>query len=241
MPHLFVNRPRQFNLMSDYPAGYKHFDWEAANAILYLLGGLAFILGSIFFLPKYEALLDVGVWMFFGGSLLYLIVTVHDWLESFSYFSSHPSKVSIWDRLEFWAANAYVIGTLLFIVGTILFFSQIDLIIDGALCFIVGSLFFLAGACFNVMQITQAGSMFTLQLQNATGITFIVGSVLFLVASIPYLWEIWNPQDQQVLFTYAGWEFIVGSILFFMGGVFNFYRAYEAIRHYRQVAMQQTH
>lgn len=51
MPHLMTNRARRYNLMSNDPAGHLHFAWESVNAILYLLGGLMFIVGSVFFCP----------------------------------------------------------------------------------------------------------------------------------------------------------------------------------------------
>lgn len=231
MPHLFTNRPRQHNLLSNEFSPKKHFNWESANAVLYLIGGLTFIAGSVFFLPKYEAFADWGSWIFFWGSLLYLIVTVHDLLESARYLRLRQ-KWELWNWLEFLAANVYVGGTILFIVGSIFFLSKFGFIITGGWCFIIGSLLFLLGACINVMQIIQAGSLVTLQLLNATAIAFILGSALFLVASVPYLWKIFNPQDRTELFTYLAWLYIVGSILFFLGGAFNYYRAYRAMRHY---------
>lgn len=237
MPHLFTNRPRQYNLMSDYPPGYKHFDWESVNAVVYLVGGIAFIIGSIFFFPELESLADVGAWIFFAGSILYLIVTGHDLLESISYFRSFQ-KLTIWNRLEFFAALTYVAGTILFLAGSVFFLSAIGLVTLGAWCFIVGSFLFLIGACINVLQILQSGTALMLQLKNSTAITFIVGSTLFLVASIPYLWQISDASDRMELFDYIAWQYIFGSILFFSGGALNFYRAYRAMLHYRNEAAQ---
>lgn len=235
MPHLFTNRPRRHNLVSEHPAGHRHFSWEAANAILYVIGGATFIAGSICFLPTYEDLGDLGAWIFFGGSLLYLIVTVHDLLESIIYWNKSTGlDKEHW--LEFIAARVYVAGTLLFIVGSILFLSSVGMITGGAWCFIIGSFLFFLGACVNVLQITQAGSTLTLQLLNATAITFVVGSILFLVASVPYLWQVADQSDRFELFTYLAWQYIFGSILFFAGGVFNFCRAYEVARRDKAVA-----
>eukprot|EP01024_Parvocaulis_polyphysoides_P041376 TRINITY_DN37945_c0_g1_i2.p8 TRINITY_DN37945_c0_g1~~TRINITY_DN37945_c0_g1_i2.p8 ORF type:complete len:148 (+),score=13.51 TRINITY_DN37945_c0_g1_i2:476-919(+) len=86
--------------------------------------------------------------------------------------------------------------------------------------------FFLVGACVNVVQIVEAGSILSMQLLNATAICFVVGSVMFAVASIPYLWKLDGSHIQDTLFTYVAWQYIVGSILFFLGGLFNFYRAF---------------
>ncbi len=236
MPHLFVNRPRKHNLFSDEPAGHKHFSWESVSSTVYLVGGVLFIIGSIFFFPQYKSLADLGAWIFVVGSLLYLFVTLHDLLESIRYYRS-KQKATVWSRLEFLAANVYVWGTVFFLVGSVFFLSQFGWFVAGGWCFVIGSLLFLIGACINVMQIVQAGSIITLQLLNATAIAFLVGSVLFLVASIPYMWQLVDQQDQRELFTYTAWEYVVGSILFLLGGVFNYFRAYRVMRHYRQVSL----
>ncbi|MDJ1182629.1 YrhK family protein [Roseofilum casamattae] len=237
MPHLITNRARQHNLMSDRPAGHLHFSWESVNAILYLIGGFAFIIGSIFFLPRYEESIAVGVWSYFGGSCLYAIVTIHDLLESISHLRSQ-NYVTRAHLTELYAAIFYTIGTLLFIAGSLFFLPQIELITAGVGCFITGSILFLIGSCINVLQITQAGSLLTLQLLNATAICFLLGSVLFLVASIPYLWTITNQQERNLLFTYVAWEYIVGSFLFWNGGIFNYYRAILVADRHRELALR---
>lgn len=234
MPHLFTNRPRQHNLFSDAPAGSMHFNWESFNSVLYLLGGITFVLGSIFFLPKYDQHPDAGAWVFFGGSLIYLIVTVHDLFEALAYMRSRKSA-SIWQRLELFAACVYVTGTVLFIIGSLFFLSEVDLVASGSWCFIVGSLLFFIGAFINVIQIIQAGSMFTLQLMNVTAICFTIGAIIFLLGSVPYLWTDQLSAIQQKLYRYLAWEYITGSIFFLVGGVFNYYRAYLANKHYKKM------
>ncbi len=229
MPHLFTSRPRQYSLFDEKTLRISRFNWELFNAILYLIGGITFIIGSVFFLPKYEALLDVGAWIFFGGSIVYLVVTGQDLWESSRYIRSQ-TLLSVWDWLEFLVANVYVAGTILFIVGSLFFLSQIGMIVAGSWCFIIGSFLFLVGACINVIEIAKAKSLVKLQLLNITAIAFALGSTLFLVASIPYLWQPIDMQEQSLLFTYVGWEYIVGSILFFLGGVVNYYRLYSPDR-----------
>ena len=233
MPHLFTNRRRQHRLSSTQIKANSQFKWEAINAYVYLLGGLLFILGSVLFLPRFTQHSNLGVQIFIFGSLLYLTVTGHDFLESMCY-RKNKSELSFLDQMEFIAAFVYLFGTLLFLLGSVLFLSQVAWVKTGGYCFIFGSILFLVGACINVIQVAQAGSMLTLQLQNATAITFITGSVIFVFASIPYLWEQFSKADQTVLFTLVGWEFIIGSVLFFLGGIFNFYRAYLAELHYSQ-------
>lgn len=174
-----------------------------------------------------------GIWSFFWGSLVYLIVTVYDLLESISNLKSQD-HVTGKETTELSSAIIYTIGTVLFILGSLFFLPQIQLMSFGAWCFIIGSVLFVVGACINVLQIIQAGSLLTLQLLNATAICFVVGSKLFIVASIPYLWTV-NP-DQNELLTYVAWQYIIGSFLFFTGGIFNYYRAFEATHYYRNMA-----
>jgi len=239
MPHLFTNRPRRFDIRSDQPPGPQQFRWESANALLYLIGGITFIIGSIFFFPQNESWSDVGAWLFVTGSLIYSVVTGHDLLESSRYLLSRKKGVTSWNWLELLAALLYFSGTILFVVGSFCFLSAVGLIITGAWCFIIGSFLFVIGACISVMQIIQAGTLITLQLMNATAITFILGSVLFLVASIPYLWQISDASVREEIFYYAAWEYMVGSFLFFAGGGFNFYRAKQAMHYHHQCVFQQ--
>ncbi|MDR9403809.1 MAG: YrhK family protein, partial [Halothece sp. Uz-M2-17] len=35
-------------------------NWELANGALYIIGGITFVVGSVFFLPQYEEFLDIG-------------------------------------------------------------------------------------------------------------------------------------------------------------------------------------
>lgn len=229
MPHLFTSRPRQYTLFNEKSLGISEFNLELANGILYIVGGVTFIIGSVCFLPQYENFFDVGAWIFFGGSLVYLVVTGQDLWESANYLRSR-TLISIWDWLEFLAANVYVIGTILFIVGSLFFLSQIDMIVAGSWCFIIGSLLFLIGACVNIVEIAKASSLVKLQLLNITAITFALGSTLFLVASIPYLWQSLDMEEESLLFSYVAWEYIVGSILFLVGGIINYYRLYSNTR-----------
>ena len=229
MPHLFVNRHRLHDLTNAHPELGNHFRWETINAVLYKLGGLRVGSGWVLFLPDYESYADLGAWIFFFGSLLYLVVTGHDMGEVWQYWrTKHPHTTD--KILEFIAATAYLVGTVLFTVGSIFFLSALGWIVAGAWCFVIGSALFLIGACVNVTQIVQERSLITLQLMNLTAISFIVGSVLFLVASIPYLWTIERAAERYTLFSYIAWEYLIGSVLFLLGGVYNYSRAYLLMR-----------
>ena len=229
MPHMFTNRPRIHDLIKDRSDIQAHFRWETINAVFYKAGGFVFVVGSILFFPQFEAYADIGAWTFFFGSLLYLVVTVHDLVEVRQNWWHHRHR----DRtktLEYIAAASYVWGTVLFTVGSIFFLSEVGWFRAGAWCFIVGSLLFVVGASINVLQIVQAGSRITLQLMNLTAVTFVVGSVLFTVASIPYLWKVPNPSLKTTLYAFLAWQYLTGSILFLLGGVFNYWRAYVVMR-----------
>ncbi len=229
MPHMFVNRPRLHNLTKGHQDLKAQFRWETINAIFYKIGGILFIIGSIFFFPRFEAYADLGAWVFFIGSLVYLVVTVHDLAEV-----RHNWRITrTHDRdavLEYAAAASYVWGTVLFTAGSVFFLSAVGWFKAGAWCFVVGSLLFVAGASINVLQIVKSSSIKILQLMNLTAITFIVGAVLFTVASVPYLWHVAAPSDRTTLYAFLAWQYLVGSVLFFAGGVFNYWRAYVVMR-----------
>ncbi|WP_174801170.1 YrhK family protein [Martelella limonii] len=229
MPHMFVNRPRDHDVAADAPEERRNFRWETINAICYQLGGAVFIFGSICFFPALSDYADLGAWIFVFGSLLYLLVTGHDLLEVFVHAREREGQATVWDRLEFWAAWAYVIGTLLFVAGSVCFLSAFDMVNAGAGCFITGSILFVVGAVINVIQIVQADDLVTLQMMNLTALTFVVGSALFAVASIPYLWSFANPADERQLTGFLAWQYLVGSLLFFIGGLFNYRRASRVV------------
>jgi len=227
MPHLFVNRPRLYDLTSGSADLKAQYRWEVLNATLYNIGGAVFVVGSILFFPFLSDYADTGAWTFFAGSILYLIVTGHDLAEAIRHRREldHPTLAS---RFELVAAFAYVTGTTLFTVGSIFFLSRVGWETAGAWCFVVGSLLFVLGACINVLQIVRASSLATLQLMNLTAVSFVVGSVLFTVASVPYLWDV-APQDERQLYRFLALQYLIGSGLFLLGGLFNYWRAYLVI------------
>ncbi|MGE4536679.1 MAG: YrhK family protein [Desulfovibrio sp.] len=229
MPHMFANRIRLYDLTKDKANLQAQFRWETFNAALYKLGGLVFIAGSILFFPRFEAYQDIGAWIFFAGSLLYLVVTVHDLIEVWRHW--HQSRNhGIFDVFEWLAASSYLWGTILFTVGSIFFLSRVGLPKAGAWCFVVGSLLFVLGACINVLRIVSSKNLVTLQLMNLTAVSFVIGSVLFTVASIPYLWNFNAAYDKEILFSFLAWQYLVGSTFFLLGGIFNYWRAYVLMR-----------
>ena len=229
MPHMFINSPRLHDLTRGREDLKTRFRWVTIHALSYKIGGVFFIIGSFCFFPWCEAYADLGAVLFFVGSLIYLFVTVHDFLEVRHFWrtSDDHSRKTI---LEYTAATSYVWGTILFTVGSVFFLSAVGWFNAGAWMFVIGSLLFIVGACINVLQIVQSRSIITLQLMNLTAVSFVVGSVLFTVASVPYLWDIKAPSDRSTLYNFLAWQYLIGSVLFFLGGVFNYWRAYVVMR-----------
>jgi hypothetical protein len=226
---MFANRQRLYNPLTDSEDAEAQFRWETINAVLYKAGGLVFILGSVLFFPSLQRYTDVGAWTFLVGSLLYLVVTAHDYFEVSRNWRRKDER-NRYDVLERVAAAAYLLGTLLFTVGSVLFLDSIDQTIAGAWCFVIGSLLFVVGSGINVLQILRSDNIITMQLMNLTAVSFVVGSVLFMVASIPYLWDFQAEADQIHMFRFLAWQYLAGSCLFFLGGVFNYWRAYVLVR-----------
>jgi YrhK-like protein len=230
MPHLFTNRPRCHDLFNKNAGLRDQFRWETINTAAYLLGGFVFAVGSVLFFPALSAYLDVGASLFIVGSLFYLLVTGHDLAEVIHYIMTRRVAETIWDKLEFWAALTYVAGTVLFIFGSVFFLSMVGLTSAGSWCFIIGSLLFIIAATINVLQSVQAKDLVTLQLMNLTAITFVTGSLLFVVASVPYLWVLTDSSDRVEVYTFLASQYLAGSVLFLIGGVFNYWKAYKTVR-----------
>ena len=223
MPHLISDRPRLLSLWRDEDDLSSQARWENIQAYLYAIGGLAFVIGSVFFFPALDPFMNVGAWVFFWGSILYLVVSGHDLAEVIRY-RRQKRRLSEVDRMEWGAAFAYFAGTILFMIGSLFFLSWIDQVEVGAWCFIVGSLLFVAGSTINVLQVPGKSKRGNMQLINLTAVTFVSGSILFTVASIPYLWSPATENEIRVLNTFLASQYVVGSALFFLGGITNFRR-----------------
>lgn len=228
MPHLYVNRPRRhrlFSLLKDDAEARAQFNWERINTVAYCFGGLLFILGSIFFYPDLDS--DIGSYLYFAGSIFYLIVTLHDLAEVKAYARTQNEEHGEIERetvLEYLVVINYLAGTLLFIVGSVLFTSGVGKYTEGAYCFIFGSVGFTAGAAINVLMNTSylASTPQQLRLTTATGTTYLVGSVLLVVASVPYLW---GDDAFHELDAFLATQYLIGSFCFLVGGWCNYGRA----------------
>mmetsp|Transcript_14916 Transcript_14916/g.41915 ORF Transcript_14916/g.41915 Transcript_14916/m.41915 type:complete len:314 (-) Transcript_14916:260-1201(-) len=245
MPHLMTNRPRF------YHAKGKKFDWELPNILGYLVGGFLFIPGSVFFLPQYEDHVAIGAWLYTIGSLMYLMVSLHDLVEMTSHLKmalhdtsdhhlltlkeireQHWLRQRGWKLLEWYVAGLYTSGSAIFVVGSICFLPNLPYPANtvGTWLFLFGSLIFISGAICNMLQLYTVTSPLTVQLLNCIASDFLVGSLFFLVGSIVYLMPWGSDQAWYVADTLAGGLFTAGSCLFFGGGIVNWIRIMEARR-----------
>ena len=225
MPHVFSNRRRIMNLTANKKELASQFRWETINAIAYKIGGILFVIGSYFFFPNQAQYSHIGGVIFLIASLIYLVVNVHDMAEIRRYWKSHTAH-NRQDRLEYFAGATYMMGTLSFVLGRVVGFEVIGYPIASAWLFIIGSVLFVFGASTNVFLIIRAESVQLLQLMNLTSITFIVGSVLYAIASVPYLWAFESPTDHLLILNFLAWQYLLGSLLFLLGGIFNYWRVY---------------
>ncbi|GEA49631.1 hypothetical protein VIN01S_04350 [Vibrio inusitatus NBRC 102082] len=213
------------NLTANKKELASQFRWETINAIAYKVGGVLFVIGSYFFFPNQAQYSHIGGVLFLTASLIYLVVNVHDMAEIRRYWKSNTSH-NQQDRLEYFAGATYMTGTLCFVLGRIVGFDVVGQPIASAWLFIIGSLLFVCGASTNVFLIIRAESVQLLQLMNLTSITFIVGSVLYAIASVPYLWAFESRVDHLLILNFLAWQYMIGSLFFLLGGVFNYWRAY---------------
>jgi branched-subunit amino acid ABC-type transport system permease component len=75
----------------------------------------------------------------------------------------------------------------------------------------------------NTLQVVEAPSLLYMQLFNFTVAQFIVGSALFLVVTIPYLWDL-HGQTQSEIYALAAGTFLFASVQFWVAGVAIYYR-----------------
>ncbi|MEO1019569.1 MAG: YrhK family protein [Pseudomonadota bacterium] len=223
MAHLFLSRPRLFHIKKAPHESDEHHRWEIIKTSIYMLGGLVYLIGSVFYFPVFTQYAQMGAWIFVCGSFLYFVAAAHDMLEVMHHHGTQNGW-SLETVLERAAAAVYLAGALLFISSRILFLFGDVFSAPAHYSVIAGSVLFVIGACVNIMQIVQSPSMLTLQLMNFTAVSFVAGSLLFTVASVPYIWHIERGMDQRILYIYLAWQYLIGSALFLIGGVINYWR-----------------
>ena len=214
MPHLFTSRLRKNFLLSCFSSTLK-IECEKLNNRLYLFSSLLFIIGSIFFLPSFSIYNILGVKIFTIGLFISLILNLHDFHEVLNHHSKN--NLGFWNYLEIITVLLYLIGTINYLIGNYYFvFSPLKTYSAG-LYFILGSALFTIAAIVNLMSATKEFSYNKLMLMNANATCNIVGGLLFIFGSIPYLWTSFSLNLDKLM----AYQFIFGSIAFFIGTIFS--------------------
>ncbi|EDQ86193.1 uncharacterized protein MONBRDRAFT_38476 [Monosiga brevicollis MX1] len=110
-----------------------------------LCANICFDVGSVFFLPRFAAQLDIGYWLFIMGSFLYILAIL---LEEGRRFREHgvPWRSSRRELALTVAATSYIAGCAIFIVGCTWPLVTTRAPDTGIHCFVWGSLAMGAGA-----------------------------------------------------------------------------------------------
>lgn len=226
MPHLFVNRERLLSPFQIRPRPKRDFAWANVNELAYLAGSGLFIVGSLFFFPRFGSQLYVGVVICLVGSLLYIAVTAQDLLEAIQYRILRARRGRELPPLQLTAAIGYIAGSSLHVGSDFIYLFEPALIVPSAWLALVGSVLFVLAATCNVVDVVNAPSRSILQLTNLTAVSFVVGSVIFSIASVPGLWREWNATDRDDLLAFLAALYVIGSVIFLVGGLFNYRRAW---------------
>jgi hypothetical protein len=221
MPHLFVNRSRKLALLKHVDHPVAHIVWQWASAVLYIIGGIILVVGSVFFLPTYDRLALDGSYMYAVASVLYLWVSAHDIMEVFKAPREEGTNDFI---LELTASLSYAIGAILFICGSVFFMPGAYEPIAAAWCFIMGSVLFDIGACVNAVQIWSSPDIVSAQIANLIAVCFVMGSTFYLSASVPYLFDFQSESDTYTEFTLVATLYIIGSVLYLVAGFLDMKR-----------------
>jgi len=189
--------------------------WETLKAIFYELGGVAFVLGSLFYFPALSDLNIFGQVLFLIGSCMFSFVTVDDLINVLKYQRNSKNPA---DYIEIFISVFYAAGSIFLLSGNITGLFQTSLQNIKAWFFIFGSSFYIIGIFLNFFEIIKAPSLILLQLFNLTLIFFILGAVLFLTASIPFLWNLSGSVENKFKILSAA-EYLAGSLFFLFGGM----------------------
>lgn len=230
-----------------YPEALS-LEWRFTHNLLYLIGGLSYLLGSICYLPD---LLDEtsGAVLFTIGSLAFVFADAFELFKNNhvgcwdykSYEKSYEYKVGKYINYPadtclgsyFRAENGInfalsVTGSFFYLVGSILFFPHLE-ITDGTIVFIFASLIVVVSQSWKLYRAAYNIEDQTFNLMNfsrdlpAIGIDAGagLGGLFYAIGSIYFLPE--YDVSNAVETTAAIW-FIFGGIAFTISGVFMIYR-----------------
>ena len=205
-------------------------------AFSYLLGGAIFLCGSIFYLPIFfdQDNGRLGTILFVIGSVLYLFLSSHDlWVsvrKSGTTGSSHnhaSPAISIFSHtIRSGGELYYTIGSLFFVIGSLAFLPELSHYRLASWCFVWGSMLFVVGSTLDAIQ--QAISPSNKKKKRVVpellrALSYLLGSTLFVVASIPYMFDYKSSDDRTLIYQFLSGQYIAGSLFFLVGGGIHCY------------------
>jgi len=129
-------------------------------------------------------------------------------------------------RLDVLAPVFYIIGALLFTGPFFIWFP-----LTGGWLFVIGSLFFILGAFVNSLQIWDSPDRISAQMANTIVILYVIGSTMFFVASLPYVYTYDDERDTSLIDDISSSFYLIGSILYFVTGILEIRRSQYIKKH----------
>jgi len=243
MPHLLTDRFYNFpSISTSALASIKATRSLALTVeVLDIIAAFIFVAGSILFLPRYSANLQVflhACTLFITGSAIYCVLCSLTLLEAIK--RKGMAAIEVWENMLYLSCSwLFLIGSFLYkptapyyehvavraplSLGQIcVMFSFLDRQSLGSRLFIIGSIFYTAAAFLNLLDL-HARKIAQWSRRAAAAITalYMCGSLLFIVGSVAFLPPLGC--GEEVLYLGA-WCFISGSILFVVAGILSFWR-----------------
>jgi hypothetical protein len=116
------------------------------------------------------------------------------------------------------------LGSVSFFVGSVFFLPALDESNVGAILFILGSWLFIVGVAIETFQLSAMEKTMTTRYLLCAGFLNLVGSLLFLFGSVPYLLDLSNADFNMVYGIVSG-VFVIGTVMFLIGGSLNLIQA----------------
>jgi len=146
---------------------------QGDNALIYVVGSLCFVGGSVFFLPPFAAQIVHGGWLYIVGCVLVLFgaAVAYTTAREMKKTSKRVQYGDGWTQLPWLSdegatmasCSLYIVGNTLYIIGCFLFFPGIirelggDASYAAVILFIAGSVFFTLGAVVDYMVLIRDG------------------------------------------------------------------------------------
>jgi hypothetical protein len=173
------------------------------HGLALVLGGALYVVGSVLFLPQLSQYADISAWCFVVGSTPYLIVAV---IEAFA------SK----GRAEFTISATSALAAACFLVGSVFFLSYVAIFPIGSGMFLFGCLLLTIGNVTGLLCLAGSSRMLIM-----VDLSFLVGSTIFIIASIPYMFDFQAAANNIQISTFLASLYIVGSFFFLLAGGFR--------------------